>query len=194
MVSPPSSEKPRSVAEIREITGPLPPAAERLIMGSAEPAAALAKLIDGDQLGDAVNYLAASLDCRAATWWACLCAQHSERFQPSAKNAAAITRALHWVIDPTDANRHEAQQAFDAAGSKLPGGCAALVAHFAGVESASASADQRKSVRRSVARAAAGTALLAAAAAKGEFDGDPVRQYLAIGIDVANGTNRWESN
>lgn len=193
-MSPQSSEKPRSVAEIREITGPLPPAAERLILGAAEPAAALAKLIDGNQLGDAINYLAASLDCRAATWWACLCAQHSERFQPSAKNAAAITRALHWLMDPTDANRQEAQRASDVASSKVPGGCAALVAHFAGIESSADSADQRQSVRRSVARAAAGTAHLAAAAAKSEFDGDPIRQYLAIGIDVANGTNRWESN
>jgi hypothetical protein len=137
---------------------------------------------------DATRFLAHALPKREAVWWACQCARKAQGPKPAPPAQIAVTVSERWVVDPSPANHQLTRLAAEAAGYDTPAGCAALAAFCSGDNLGPPQGPVVHPGEYLTARAAGGSVLLVLAQAPP----DQVKEFLHLGIDVANGTNRWK--
>jgi hypothetical protein len=141
---------------------------------------------------DAIRLLAAALPKREAVWWACLCARQAHGANPPAKIATAIAAAEKWVASPSEEARRAAESAAEAAEVSTPAGCAAMAAFWSGGSLAPPHVPVVPPGEQLTGHGVAGAVLLAAVLTQPEKAAEKHRAFLALGSEVANGTNRWK--
>jgi len=141
---------------------------------------------------DAVQVLAHGLPKRPGVWWACWGCRQVFGEKPAAEVAAALEAAEKWAADPGEDNRRAAWAAAEAAGLGSPAGCAAAAAFWSGGSLAPPNLPAVPPPDHLTAHAAASAVLLAAVLTEPEKAAEKHRRFLALGVEVANGTNRWK--
>jgi hypothetical protein len=167
--------------------------AKKLLGDGAMPSRQLLdQLIAKGLFHDATQLLAHTLPRREGAWWACLCARQAYGAQPPAPAAAALQAAEKWIADPSEDNRRAAFPAGEAADFGTPAGCAALAAFWSGPTIAPPHVPPVPPKEFLASIPVAGAVTLAAVLTEPHKAGDKHRRFLALGIDVAGGTNRWK--
>jgi hypothetical protein len=171
---------------------PLDEEAKKLLRDGLTPAQFLTALIEKQQFPDAVRFLAHALPKREAVWWACLCARAVAGSNLPPPIAAALQAAEKWVVDPSEENRRAAMPAAEAAEFKTPAGCAAVAAFWSGGSLGPPNVPAIPPGEYLTAHGVAGAVMLAAVQSEPEKAPEKYRKFLAQGIEVANGVNRWK--
>src|SRR5947209_15569832 len=170
---------------------PLGEEARKLLRDGLTPAQFLDVLIEKQQFPDAVRFLAHALPKREAVWWACLCSRAVAGSSPPPPIAAALQTAEKWVADPSEDNRRAAMPAAEAAKLKTPAGCAAMAAFWSGGSLAPPNVPVVPPGEYLTAHGVAGAVMLAAVQSEPEKAPEKYQKFLAQGIEVAKGTQRW---
>jgi hypothetical protein len=171
---------------------PLGEDAKKLLRDGMTPPQFLAVLTEKQLAVDAVRFLAHALPKREAVWWACLCTRTAVGPSPEPAAAAAVQAAEKWVADPSEDNRRAAGTAAEAATVGHPAGCAAMAAFWSGGSLAPPKLPVVPPGENLTGQGVAGAVLLAAVRTEPEKAADKHRRFLALGVEVANGANRWK--
>ncbi len=143
-------------------------------------------------LADAVRFLAHALPRREAVWWAAQCVRLVPKFTADPKAAAALAAAEAWAAAPTDEHRRAAFAAAEAAGLDKPAACAALAAFLSEGSLGPAHLQEVPPPPHVGPAAASAAVVLAAVGVEPEKAGEKYKKFLALGYEVAAGTNRWK--
>jgi hypothetical protein len=165
--------------------------AQKLLQDGLTPRQYLERLLEKQQYLDAVRLLAHALPKREGVWWACQCARLVAG-SPPPKIAAALQAAETWVADPSEENRRAAMPAAEGTEFKTPAGCAAAAAFWSGGSLGPPSVPVIPPGDYLTAHGVAGAVMLAAVQTEPEKAPDKYRKFLALGIEVANGTKKWK--
>jgi Family of unknown function (DUF6931) len=168
---------------------------ETLALIPAEPTveAFLDVLFARELFVDASKFLAHVMPKREAVWWACLCVQQSQGISAAEANAInALEAARRWVVEPDEANRLAAGAAANATGIGLPAGCTAMAAFWSGGSLGSPEFPAIPPPDDLTPRGVSGAVILAVVGEKPELAPVRFRQFIALGLNVLNGINRWE--
>src|SRR5438552_12611549 len=150
-------------------------------------------LLEKGRLIDAIRYFAFALPKREAIWWACQCARQGYGANVPPKAAAALQAAEKWVSEQKDEGRLTAKKAGETAGNDQPGGLAALATFFAGGNIAPPGTDHKVSAPEHSTGLLSGAAvMLAGVFAQADKSAEKYKKFLALGVDVANGMNKWK--
>jgi hypothetical protein len=129
---------------------------------------------------------------REAVWWACLCAREGCGADLAPAAGAAVLASERWVAEPIEENRRAAMAAAEAATFGTPAGCAALAAFLSGGSLGPPNVEPIPPGEDLTARAVAGAILLAAVVREPEKAPQKFQSFLARGLEVLHGSNRWE--
>lgn len=140
---------------------------------------------------DACRLLAHALPKREAVWWACGCAVQVDGL-PSPPAKAALQQAETWVRQPTENHRRPLLDAAEAAGIGTPAGAAALGGFVSGGSLAPPDQVPVPPPEYLTGVAVANAVILAAMLGDAAKIEERFRKFLALGIDIANGANRWK--
>jgi hypothetical protein len=151
----------------------------------------LARLAEHELFADAVRFLAYALPKREAVWWACQCARVVLDPEPPELLASALQAAERWAAMPTEDNRRSAFPAAEAAEFGTPPGCAALAAFWSGGSLAPPDLAPVPPPEHLTPSAVANAVLLAAVQKEPERAAEKFRQFLDLGLQVAEGRNCW---
>jgi hypothetical protein len=171
---------------------PLGEEAKKLLRDGLTPRQYLDLLVEKQQFLEAVRFLAQALPNREAVWWACQCVRQASGANPPSKVTAALQAAEKWVTDPSEDNRRAAMPAAEAADMNTPAGCAALAAFWSGGSLVPPNLPAVPPAEHLTGHGVAGAVLLAAIVTEPDKAAEKYRNYLALGIDVANGVNKWK--
>ncbi|MEO6811368.1 MAG: hypothetical protein ABI353_19840 [Isosphaeraceae bacterium] len=139
---------------------------------------------------DALRFIAHALPKREAVWWACQCVRAvASDLAPAV--ASALDATERWVAEPNEENRREAGLAAEAAGVGEPAGCAAMAAFWSGGSLGPANLPDVPPGDDLTGRGVAGAVLLAAVSVEPERAPEKFRQFVKLGLDVAEGNLRW---
>ena len=139
----------------------------------------------------AVRFLAHALPRRECVWWAWVCARKATSAEAPAAVRAALDATERWIVQPTEDNRRAAMQHAYAADLGTPAGCAALAAFFSGGSMGPPQAPPVPPGEFMTAKAAAGGISLAAVAKEPERAAERFREFLGLGLEVAERTKLW---
>src|SRR5262245_5018007 len=148
-------------------------------------------LVQAAYWDDAIVFLTAAMMPRKAIWWGCLCARHSLGDKPPPAEQTALLAATRWVVSPSAEHRQQAEDAAKALAANSASGCVARAASLGGV-ARDAKATPVPERPRLPAQLVAAAIALAAAAAGPKRRQLLCRQYVFIGLNVANDDNRWK--
>lgn len=109
----------------------LSPEARAFLVPALSPQGYLSLLIDAEQIGDAVRFLAFALPVREGVWWACVVAQNNLA-ELSQIEAQCLERAAGWVYEPDEARRRSCMQSAEAANFEGAAAYAALAVFWSG--------------------------------------------------------------
>ncbi len=165
-------------------------AARGLLRDGLAPKMFLDSLVEKKQFPDAVRFLAHALPKREAVWWACVCARAAVA-NPPAKAAAALQAAEKWVADPKEEHRRAAGAAAQAAGIGSAAGLAAMAAFWSGGSLGPPDLPPIPPGEFLTARGVSGAVLIAATLEPAKAV-ERHKLFLAKGVEVANGTNKWK--
>jgi hypothetical protein len=171
---------------------PLGDEAKKLLTDTMAPKQFLDVLLEKKHYHDAIRLLANAVPKREAVWWACLCARSIVGAKPEPKVAAALQAAEKWVADPSEDNRRAAMPLAEAAEFGTPAGCAAVAAFWSGGSLGPPNVPPVPPPDHLTAHGAACAVLLAAVASQPEKAPDKYKKFLALGVEVASGTNKWK--
>jgi hypothetical protein len=171
---------------------PLTPEGAKLLKPELTPQKFLDALTGGQHFLDAVRFLAHALPKREAVWWACVCARQVADGKDPAPYKAALTAAEKWVSDPNEDNRRATMPAAEAAELATPAGCAAMAAFWSGGSLAPPQNPVVPPADHLTGHGAASSILLAAVRTQPEKAPEKYKKFLAAGLDVAKGTNKWK--
>jgi hypothetical protein len=149
------------------------------------------RLLEQELYADAIAFLAQALPKRLAVWWGCLCAWHMTRPEPPADAAVALGAAVRWVLDPTEENRRGAEGPGEADDGETPAGCLALAALWSGGSMLPPELPEVTPPPDLTGRLVSGAILLAAVERDAPQFRDHYRQFLALGLEVAQGQPFW---
>ena len=189
-----------SAAQVKEWDGKAAPLAGRCELGEEakkllaedlSPRRYVEIVAEKKLFRDAVAFLASALPKREAVWWACCCARVVAGAKPAETQARAVEAAEKWVVAPTDENRRAAMPAAEAAKVATPAGCAAVAAFFSGGSIAPADVNPVPPPDGLTAQMVTGAVCGAAVLAEPEKAPDKFRQFLTIGMEIAEGRNLW---
>jgi hypothetical protein len=166
--------------------------AKPLLRDGFTPEQFLTALIEKQHFPDAVRLLAHALPKREAVWWACLCARAVAGSNPPPPIAAALQAAEKWVVDPSEENRRAAMPAAEAAEFKTSAGCAAAAAFWSGGSLGPPNVPAIPPGEFLTAHGVGAAVMLATVQSEPEKASEKYRKFLAQGIEVANGVNRWK--
>lgn len=170
--------------------------ARPLLRPDATPREFLEALRADGQHQAAVSFLAHALPPREAIWWGCLCLQKAAGAGLPEGEAAAFRASAAWVLDPTEENRHAAEQAAAAAGK---GTAAELLAVGVGWTGGSLAPPLPKVPPVPPgpylpAKGVYGSVLLAATNAAPLPVQEALGLFVRVGVDVAEGRIPWPAD
>jgi hypothetical protein len=141
---------------------------------------------------DACRFLGAALPKREAVWWAWQCVRQGPpgRRQPQATQA--LEAAEKWLNDPSEDHRRAAQPAGEAAGFGTPAGAVAMAAFFSGGSLGPPDLPPVPPPEHLTGVAAANAVILVALLGPPDQARQAFQKFIALGLDVAKGTNRWK--
>ena len=154
----------------------------------------LEALGESDLAIDAEAILAHALPRREAVWWACRCTRLALGDNPTAEVFEALKATEAWATAPLDSNRRKAYHAGEAAGFGHPAGCAALAAFFSGGSLAPPRLPEVKPPPHLTGDCVASSVMLSAVLHDPAAASIAHRTFLAIGLAVAAGQDRWPTN
>jgi hypothetical protein len=140
---------------------------------------------------DATSFLAHALPNREAVWWAVLCVREVVGPAPPELVAAALRAAEAWVQDPSEENRRAAREAAKAAGTGSPAGLAATAAFQSGGSLGPPDGPEILPSEHATARGVANAITIASLQAPAEKAPERFPSFVARGVEVATGDNRW---
>lgn len=137
---------------------------------------------------DAVNLLAHGLGRREAVWWACVCARAALEPEPAPDVMQTLAAAEAWCYDPDDDKRKIAFDTAEAQGREHPAAWASMGAFWGG-ENMAPEESQVVVAPGPFMTAKAVSAAVILAAVRREPEKAPERyaDFIARGIDIANG-------
>ncbi len=166
-----------------------------LLDDDAPPDAFLERLIQQGRYADAVAFLARWLPTAEAVWWGCLCAWEACRPDPSPEEDAALSVVVDWLGEPSEANRRRAEAiARPAKPAKPPSPAQALAmaVFLSGGSISLADLPHVDPPPDGAAASVAGAVERAALRAPVDSADERRRQFLLIGMQIAQGENHWE--
>lgn len=165
-------------------------AAAALLRDGLSPRQFLDLLVQEKHFPDSVRFLAHALPKREAVWWGYLCAR-SGSGAVAPKKLAALEAAQKWVTEPTEEHRRACLPAAEAADFGTPAGCVAVAAFWSGGSLAPPELPVVPPKDELTPGAVANAILLAAVISEPEKALEKYAHFLALGRDVAAGTNVW---
>ncbi len=169
-------------------------AARPLLQEGQKTRAYLQALVDGKQFIDAVKVLAHAVPKREGVWWACQCCRQDPALEKAPEAIAALEAAERWVTDPSEDNRRATYPAAEAVGFDTPAGCTAVAAFWSGGSLGPPNVPVIPPGEWLTAHGVAGAILLVAAATPPAEVANTYRKFLAQGVTVADGKNRWKES
>jgi hypothetical protein len=171
---------------------PLEPPARQLVRPSQTVADLLAALAAAGHWPDALRVVAFGLTKREAVWWAARCVRRVPELTEGAANAPSLAACEKWAADEADASRRACYAAAEAAEFSTAAGCAAMAAFWSGGSIAPAGALTPVAAAAHLSQVSAATAaVLAAVSVRPEEARQRFEEFVALGHEVAAGTNRW---
>jgi hypothetical protein len=167
-------------------------AARDLYRDALEPTAYLKLLEQAGRLADALKLLSHWLPRREAVWWGCQCLWHVYRPAPPPTEESVLRAVVGWVFEPKEDRRRQAESAAVAAG---PRSAAAFLARAAFYTEGSMSAPGLPDVPPPpdlAPKALVAALMLASADVPPEKTTACQRQFIRLGLDVAQGRHGWE--
>jgi hypothetical protein len=163
------------------------------LLGAADPPprAFLSALIEGALFADAVRFVAHALPRREAVWWAWVCARKAPGTEPAPKTKAALEATERWIVQPTEEHRRAAMAAGEVAELSTPAGCAALAAFLSSGSLAPPNVQPIPPGEFLTAKAVAGCVTLAAVVDEPEHAAEKFREFIGLGVEVADRTKLW---
>lgn len=155
------------------------------------PRAFFSVLLEHGLHADAVRYLAHALPRREAVWWAWACARKSAGAEPPPTIKAALDATEQWIVQPTEENRRRALRVGEAADFGTAAGCAALGAFMSGGSMAPPEAPPVPPGEFICAKAVSGAVTLAVVGKEPERAAEKFKEYLQLGLEVAERTKLW---
>jgi hypothetical protein len=158
-----------------------------LLRPGARPGDHLGALLDAGQTLDALQFLAFCLPPREAVWWACVCVRSELGPDTPPAAVAALQAAEAWAFQPTEQLRQDAGAAAEPTEMQFPASWAGMAAFWSGgsmVNPEFPVVPPKPNLTP--------MGVFAAVATSGFDQGAEVcderyREYLARGIDLANG-------
>lgn len=182
---------PKTAAEVCQRFNPSDET-KSLLREGVTPREFLNTLIEKQHFQDACRFLSHSIPKREAVWWACLCGRLVNGANPPPEVAAAQQAAEKWVVETSEENRRAAMPAAEAAQFKTVAGCAALAAFFSGGSLAPPNVPVVPPGEWLTSQVVAGAVMIAAVQTEPEKAPEKYRKYLSLGMEVANGQQRWK--
>jgi hypothetical protein len=182
---------PRGTAELCALADLSDDARAILSEGARSPRAFFALLIERGHPTDAIRFLAHALPRREAVWWAWVCARKSAGATPPAPVKTALDVTEQWIVQPTEDHRRKALQAGEAARFSTAAGCAALAAFMTNGSLAPPDAPVVPPGEFLYAKAVAGSVTVAAVATEPERAPEKFKEFLQLGLEVAERTKLW---
>jgi hypothetical protein len=166
-------------------------AGRKLLDASLTPWGFFGRLLANEKFPDAIRFLAHTLPKREAVWWGCLCLRMVAGPNLGPKQTQAFQSAVRWVLDPNQANCQAAEAAGRAAGFATPAGCLAMSVFWTGKSLTPPNQPAVPPDPLLTANTLTGVILMAAT--EGEPGNTPKnqRQFLSMGISVANRELLW---
>lgn len=162
--------------------------AKSFLVPNLSPQGYLALLVDAEQIGDAIRFLAFALPVREGVWWACVTAsENSEEFTPA--QALCLKRSISWTYEPTDAHRRACMDAAKAVSFEGAAAYAALAAFWSG---GSLAPENMPEVLPDATLAPTGVGaslLLSITTGDPASRGQRFQQAVTRAVDIANGGN-----
>ncbi|MGE3805324.1 MAG: hypothetical protein AB7K24_11685 [Gemmataceae bacterium] len=162
-----------------------------LLSPEQTPSQFLARLLTERQWAAAIRLLAYALPKREAVWWGCVSLRLAAQTS-AAQELAALRAAVHWCVHPSDEHRYASQAASLALAHGEPARLVADAAFKSGGSLAPPGARPMPPQPTMTARLVS-AALLMAAAGKPADMVALYRQFLALGIAIAQGKYSWIS-
>jgi hypothetical protein len=148
-------------------------------------------LVEQKQWPAAIQFLAHAMPKPEAVWWTCLSARAAAGATPSPAIKAALDAAEKWLVDPSETNRQAAFPAAQAAGLATPAGSAALAAFISGGSIGPSHVPPVPPGENMTGQIAGAGVLMAAVQNDPAKAIEKFQAFLAKGVEVARGTNRW---
>lgn len=162
--------------------------ARAYLLPSLSPQGFLSLLVDAEQVGDAIRFMAFALPIREGVWWACVNA-HAALPDASEKEFTCLERAAAWVYEPTEEHRRACMNAAESSNFEGAAAYAALAAFWSGGSLAP------EGMPDAPADPTLGPIGVGASVLLSITRGDPLaledrfRTAIARGTDIANGGN-----
>jgi hypothetical protein len=161
--------------------------AKALLDDQASPDVFLDRLLEHNHLADAIRLLAFALPKREAVWWSCQCVRECLASDASPQALAAIKAAEEWVRKPTEENRWAAKEPGEMVGFDKAAAWTAMGAFWSGGSMVPAHLPAMAPGLTFCGMAVSGAILLAAAQNEPEKAVDRFKQFMAYGVEIANG-------
>ena len=177
-----------TAAEVCRLFKLKPPAAA-LLTPDIGPRQFFDILVNADHLPDARRLLAHALPPRRAVWWAALCLHDSigKKPLPTPAEEVAFAAAGRWIVEPKEANRRAAEKAGWAAKPTTAAGILAMAAYLSGGSMSRPGLPPVHPQAHLCGRLCGVVVYLAAVRYDPARYKQHLRQYLAVGADVARG-------
>lgn len=167
----------------------LKPESAELLDAEIPPESFIRKLVEKEQLPDAVKVMSRALPAREAVWWACVCAREMESLADDKVEGEALSAAEAWVFEPNDKHRELAFNVVKENDSNGAGIMCALAAAFS-AGNAPLGQGQHLDLDPGVfPQIVEGVVMVSATEKKGEEIKDRLRTCLLRGEDIAQGGN-----
>lgn len=147
------------------------------------------RLAESGQPGDAITVLSHALPKQEAVWWGC------QMVKPGGEpfDATAYDAAKNWVLDPSEENRKTAEAAANGSGGVLtPAICLATAVYLSGGSLIDPEIENVPPADHITATTIAAILKSVAVLADPNFPNKSLQQSLEIGVQIADGENRWE--
>lgn len=176
----------------REISRPISfrQAGDELLRDEMSPRQFIESLVAARKYADAIRVVAHVLPRRAAVWWNVVCLWDSVRPTPPALVAEIIESSVQWVLLPIPEHQRPLRNACRAARRHKAAQSLALAVSYAG-ETLLPELPTLPAKTHLTAKLTAASVLIAAADAAASQRIARQRQYLELGVEIAQRKNLW---